>query len=120
MRIPDDQKKKRDPEGRRVSARRSKTKATLKKKGFAGPTGDLTVQQWKLILQAFAGNCAYCGMTAKSPTMDHIKPASKGGRHTALNVVPACFLCNLKKKDKIVTPSFYPADWPEIEQTLKG
>jgi len=88
--------------------------------GFSGPVGDLTTEQWKVILAAFGGRCAYCGEAAADLTMDHVIPASKGGRHTASNVVPACGFCNRSKKDKDLSPTFYPADWAEIERVISG
>ena len=32
--------------------------------------------------------------------MDHALPLSRGGAHTATNVVPACTACNSRKRDK--------------------
>ena len=36
----------------------------------------------------------------KRLTMDHITPISKGGAHTASNIVPACQSCNSKKNNR--------------------
>jgi 5-methylcytosine-specific restriction endonuclease McrA len=58
---------------------------------------DLTIQQWEEIKAAFGYRCAYCGCKSKRLTKDHITPISKGGAHTASNIVPACSLCNSKK-----------------------
>ena len=33
-------------------------------------------------------------------TVDHIIPRSKGGKDNLENLVPCCFSCNAKKKDK--------------------
>lgn len=42
--------------------------------------------------------CVYCGKRAKGKlTQDHIPPLSKGGSHTASNIVPACCSCNSRK-----------------------
>lgn len=43
--------------------------------------------------------CQYCG--AKADSIDHIKPRSRGGKHTWENVVAACRLCNSRKKDRM-------------------
>lgn len=59
--------------------------------------GDLTYDQWKAILEKHDHRCAYCS-TDQSITMDHVEPLSKGGPHTASNVVPACRSCNSSKR----------------------
>lgn len=46
--------------------------------------------------------CVYCGATERL-TIDHILPASRGGKSTFENCVTACGECNAKKGDK--TPS---------------
>ena len=62
------------------------------------PINDLTTDQWKEIQEAYDHRCAYCGKRAKGRlTKDHITPLSKGGSHTASNIVPSCRPCNLKK-----------------------
>jgi hypothetical protein len=43
--------------------------------------------------------CAYCGST-RQLTIDHIIPASRGGKHTWENLVCACVKCNTKKGAK--------------------
>lgn len=62
------------------------------------PVNDFTHAQWVEIQAAFDHRCAYCGRRAKGHlTQDHITPLSKGGSHTASNIVPACRSCNTKK-----------------------
>lgn len=62
------------------------------------PVSDLTAAQWKAIQEAADHCCAYCGKRRKGKlTQDHITPLSKGGNHTASNVVPACGPCNSTK-----------------------
>lgn len=46
--------------------------------------------------------CIYCGAT-EGLTIDHILPASRGGKSSFENCVTACSECNAKKSDK--TPS---------------
>lgn len=45
--------------------------------------------------------CHYCGehLTAKTMTLDHIKPVARGGGKEQSNFVPACRTCNLMKAD---------------------
>ncbi len=46
--------------------------------------------------------CAYCAVVLPIAklTRDHIKPFSRGGRDTWMNVVTACRACNEKKSDR--------------------
>jgi len=48
--------------------------------------------------------CQYCGITqsdsGRKLTIDHVHPASKGGKSTFENTVAACFKCNNRKEDK--------------------
>lgn len=39
--------------------------------------------------------CGYCG--GHATTVDHIVPRSRGGPHTWLNTVAACYRCNQRK-----------------------
>lgn len=57
---------------------------------------DLTLAQWEAIKAAHDHRCAYCGARVKL-TQDHVIPLSKGGQHTASNIVPACQPCNSRK-----------------------
>lgn len=57
---------------------------------------DLTFEQWQMIKAAYRFCCAYCGKR-RPLTQDHIIPVSKGGEHTAENIVPACQSCNARK-----------------------
>lgn len=62
------------------------------------PTNDFTASQWISLQIAFNHRCAYCGRRCKGRlTQDHVTPLSKGGAHTAANIVPACKSCNSKK-----------------------
>ena len=58
---------------------------------------DLTEDQWQEILHTYGNRCCYCNKKYKELTQDHITPLSKGGNHTASNIVPACRSCNSKK-----------------------
>lgn len=61
------------------------------------PINDLTGIQWREIKAAYGQRCAYCGKRPKKLTMDHVVPLSKGGSHTASNILPACGPCNFSK-----------------------
>lgn len=60
--------------------------------------------------------CAYCGKTLdrKGATLDHVKPRSRGGKHTYDNVVTACGPCNRRKADKLpMEAGMYPKHTPK-------
>lgn len=46
--------------------------------------------------------CAYCGSTERI-TIDHIIPLSRGGKHEADNLAPACLSCNSSKNDRLLS-----------------
>jgi 5-methylcytosine-specific restriction endonuclease McrA len=60
---------------------------------------DLTIEQWNDIRRFYNYRCVYCGEN-KLLTQDHIVPVSKGGEHTASNIVPACRSCNSSKGNR--------------------
>lgn len=43
------------------------------------------------------GICQYCGCQNGPFHFDHVKPWSRGGKHTVKNLVVACVTCNLAK-----------------------
>lgn len=51
----------------------------------------------------FENTCAYCGThtTRSSGDLDHLVPASEGGRNHISNRVPACKSCNAVEKREI-------------------
>lgn len=57
----------------------------------------LTASQWEAILALHENRCAYCGRYDVPMTQDHVVPISRGGSHSAENVVPACKSCNSGK-----------------------
>ena len=63
----------------------------------SGAQATLTLAQWRAIVLAYKGRCAYCGVKSETLTQDHVIPLSKGGQHVAENVVPACMPCNAHK-----------------------
>lgn len=66
-----------------------------------GVEATLTVAEWHAILEAFGHRCAYCLRHGKM-TQDHVVPVSRGGAHTAGNIVPACLSCNAKKGNRLI------------------
>lgn len=47
--------------------------------------------------------CRYCGERGKKLECDHVIPVSRGGLHTANNLVTACFTCNRSKSSKLIS-----------------
>ncbi len=48
------------------------------------------------------GTCQYCGATG-ADSMDHVVPRSRGGKNGWENCVVACFACNQRKKDHLLS-----------------
>lgn len=65
------------------------------------PEGAITQRDWLRLRRRHRGGCAYCG-SLDQPTMDHIIPLSRGGRHTVGNVLPACLPCNVSKHNRLL------------------
>lgn len=78
--------------------------------------GDLTVRQWRLLVSAFRGKCAYCQKACPVPCLEHVVPVYRGGGTTVKNVVPSCRSCNSGKRIKT------PKEWlsPEVFQSFQG
>ena len=47
------------------------------------------------------GRCQYCLAPAES--IDHVVPRSRGGEHAWENVVAACWPCNARKRDRLLS-----------------
>lgn len=59
--------------------------------------------------------CCVCGLPINpalqhpdecSVSLEHKKPLSKGGEHSFDNCAPSHLICNLRKRDKLIQPSF--------------
>jgi 5-methylcytosine-specific restriction endonuclease McrA len=81
---------------REASHMRSKAAKYKRKAILKTAKSDLTLDQWTAIKAAYGYRCAYCRQQ-KPLTQDHVIPVSKGGPHTASNIVPACRSCNSSK-----------------------
>ncbi len=66
------------------------------KKG--APINDFTLAQWQAMKEHYKYRCVYCSRKMQKLTQDHLTPLSRGGSHTASNIVPACRSCNSRKQ----------------------
>lgn len=58
--------------------------------------GKFSGADWKSTVSDFNGRCAYC-LKPGPLEIEHMTPLSRGGRHAADNIVPACRSCNASK-----------------------
>jgi 5-methylcytosine-specific restriction endonuclease McrA len=63
-------------------------------------TDRVTAEEWTAICAAHDHRCAYCCCRPDVLEMDHVLPLTKGGRHLASNIVPACKPCNSAKGNR--------------------
>lgn len=86
-----------------VSRRAWRTLTNAAERVPPGTLADLTVWQWLAICATWEYRCAYCGRRPSTWSsreklgIDHVEPLSRGGEHTATNVVPCCVSCNASK-----------------------
>lgn len=59
-------------------------------------------------------SCYWCGarLYGRKYHLDHVIPLSKGGNHTASNIVKSCPHCNMSKNDKL------PGEWKAVKQMV--
>lgn len=57
----------------------------------------VTRRDWERLLSRYDHRCAYCG-EATVLHQDHLIPIARGGRHSIGNLVPACIVCNGRKR----------------------
>jgi len=89
-----------------MAVQRSRRKALKRGCPEASRAADELIKRWKM---APSFVCEWCGNNFPSSalTVDHIRPVSRGGKHTAENICPSCMSCNCKKHDKIARPWCY-------------
>lgn len=90
LRKTDSARKKNHPEAKRVYEQSRRARK-------AGLARTLTPMQWKSILDAFLGQCAYCGSVDKTLHQEHFISLYSGGEYTHDNIIPACKSCNSSK-----------------------
>jgi hypothetical protein len=96
--------RKNNPEKRKRYRRSEKYKSierTVKKRrreAMSKLPNTFTQQEWEQCLQYFNYECAYCGNKEKLQR-DHFVSALKNGPFTKENIICACPICNLRKRD---------------------
>ena len=69
-----------------------------------GAEGKFTQEDWRVVLSNQKHRCLYCRKRftqKRQPTIDHVIPLTKGGRHDAGNIVAACRPCNSAKWNRL-------------------
>lgn len=95
-------------ERRRKQRRKYRAKETeyarLRRARLYGAARNFSQDDWLRILEKQNHKCKYCDKPFSDdlpPTVDHVLPLSKGGHHTAINIVAACKPCNSQKQARI-------------------
>jgi 5-methylcytosine-specific restriction endonuclease McrA len=90
-----------NPEAARIHRKNAshKRRAAIRSNGVFGVTT-------KDIARLLSQPCAYCGST-ESPTVDHIIPIARGGRHSVGNLQCLCASCNFSKHDSLMVEFRY-------------
>ncbi len=86
---------KRNPEYARLAAHRRRVAIRAADDGF-------TRQRWRDLVASYDGRCAYCFAPSATLEIDHVVAITRGGRHSADNIAPACRSCNGSKHNKDV------------------
>lgn len=64
-----------------------------------GLSGRISRDEWIEVCHKYGNKCAHC-KRALPLTMDHIKPLSRGGKHSIDNIQPLCKPCNSSKGNR--------------------
>lgn len=90
--------KARHPEQRRATALVNQHKRLARLRNVL--VNDFTKIEWEFIKAFFNFRCFYCDKEGLILQIEHMIPISRGGSHTAENIVPSCGICNMKKGTK--------------------
>lgn len=83
----------------RASEARHRRRIRLREHGVF----EFTERDWNRLVARYRGCCAYCGEKCGRLQREHVIPVSRGGRHSAGNILPACQSCNSSKKAKLLS-----------------
>lgn len=99
--------KKSNPERAKVNAIECLHRRRARKNGN-GEVDHRTVPFTRIVKLIESFTCCYCGeRKAEVPTIEHVNPLSRGGKHVLENLELACAMCNLSKGAK--TPEEFAA-----------
>lgn len=79
---------------KQMTFQNAKRKSRTRANGGRG----FTKKHWNKLLMNTNGLCCYCRQS-EARSIDHFYPISKGGEHDWFNIVPACRLCNSRKRE---------------------
>lgn len=71
----------------------------------AAPVNHYTERDWQRQVARQRGCCHFCGQSSDRLQREHLIPLSRGGAHSAGNIVAACAGCNFQKHTR--TPMEY-------------
>lgn len=95
--------------------------ANRRRCNLQGYPSDITVDDWKKLLEVFDRKCPFCGGKPDVFDLDHLIPIHLGGFNVVGNIVPICRPCNAQKNRK--RPSLFAlemkADLAEIVRKAK-
>jgi 5-methylcytosine-specific restriction endonuclease McrA len=86
--------KERDPETFRANHAMQCGKRRCLMRGYPS---DVTIDDWKKLLETFNRQCPFCGGRPKFFDLDHLVPIHMGGFNVVGNIVPICRPCNSQK-----------------------
>jgi len=58
---------------------------------------DISIDDWRMLLNVFERKCAFCGGKPEFLDLDHVVPINLGGFNVVGNIVPICRPCNSQK-----------------------
>jgi len=92
---------KRNPEKRRliVNVQASKRRKRERLNGDK----NITIDQWRLLVNNNNGICPYCNKKTEKFVKDHMIPLCKGGGNILSNIMAVCAGCNFKKGRKLIS-----------------
>jgi 5-methylcytosine-specific restriction endonuclease McrA len=93
-------RKKRYRERNREAVANREREKTYARRAKQKGSPELALLMGELVKQP----CVYCGSTERI-TIDHVVPLSRGGKHEAENLAPACLPCNASKSNRL------PSEW---------
>lgn len=82
-----------------------------------GTIGSHTLAEWQARIKEFGGRCFYCGKQ-KQLTRDHNIPLTRGGTNFISNILPACRICNLRKRTKTAEEFIYESTYRSHDSPL--